>query len=340
MLLQPHPVNTAIARAAWARTIRSVSLRQVNCLMLAKSFFSDEKDRLFSHAMSSRKNLRRRRSASPGKKLRHAVRSERPLQIVGVINAYAAILAEKTGFKALYLSGAGVANASRGIPDIGFTTLEDVLTDVRRITAATSLPLLVDADTAWGNPAKTVREMIRAGAAGVHIEDQVEAKKCGHLQGKRLVSPDAMVRRLRAAVKGKQGDPRFVIMARTDAVATEGLEAGVKRACLYRDAGADMIFAEALYTLDQYRAFADAVKVPVLANITEFGKTPLFTTAELRDAGVRLALYPLSAFRAMNSAALKVFRELRARGTQTGILNLMQTRAELYAFLRYDPAKK
>jgi methylisocitrate lyase len=268
------------------------------------------------------------------------MQSERPLQIAGVINAYAAILAEKAGFKALYLSGAGVANASRGIPDIGLTTLEDVLTDVRRITAATSLPLLVDADTAWGNPAKTVREMIRAGAAGVHIEDQVEAKKCGHLQGKRLVSPHEMAGRIKTAIKGKGADPGFVIMARTDAVASEGIQAGIKRACLYRDAGADMIFAEALQTLDQYRECVKAVKVPVLANITEFGKTPLFTTAELRAAGARLALYPLSAFRAMNAAALKVFRELRSRGTQAGVLDLMQTRAELYEFLGYDPARK
>jgi methylisocitrate lyase len=260
--------------------------------------------------------------------------------VVGVINAYAAILAEKSRFKALYLSGAGVANASRGIPDIGLTTLEDVLTDVRRITAATSLPLLVDADTAWGNPAKTVREMIRAGAAGVHIEDQVEAKKCGHLQGKQLVSTREMVGRIKSALKGKGCDPDFVIMARTDAVASEGLEAGVKRACLYRDAGADMIFAEALQTLDQYRDFVKVVKIPVLANITEFGKTPLFTTAQLRDAGVRLALYPLSAFRAMNAAALKIFHELRSQGTQSAVLDLMQTRAELYEFLGYNPRKK
>jgi methylisocitrate lyase len=290
--------------------------------------------------MSSQKSSRKGRSALPGQRFRAAMQSERPLQIAGVINAFAAILAEKAGFKALYLSGAGVANASRGIPDIGLTTLEDVLTDVRRITAATSLPLLVDADTAWGNPAKTVREMIRGGAAGVHIEDQVGAKKCGHLQGKRLVSPREMAGRIKAAIKGKGADPDFVIMARTDAVASEGLEAAIERACLYRDSGADMIFAEALQTLDQYREFVKAVKVPVLANITEFGKTPLFTTAELRAAGVRLALYPLSAFRAMNAAALKVLRELRSRGTQAGVLDLMQTRLELYEFLGYDPARK
>jgi methylisocitrate lyase len=281
-----------------------------------------------------------KRRGSPGKRLRTALRAERPLQVVGVINAYAAILAEKTGFKALYLSGAGVANASRGIPDIGLTTLADVLTDVRRITSATTLPLLVDADTAWGNPAKAVHEMIRAGAAGVHIEDQVEAKKCGHLQGKRLVAPNEMARRIKAALKGKRADPHFVIMARTDAVASEGLESGIQRACLYREAGADMIFAEALQSLDQYREFVNAVKVPILANITEFGKTPLFTTAQLHDAGVRLALYPLSGFRAMNAAALKVFRELRSKGTQAKVLDLMQTRAELYEFLNYHPGKK
>jgi methylisocitrate lyase len=281
-----------------------------------------------------------KRGISAGKRLRAALRAERPLQVVGVINAYAAILAEKTGFKALYLSGAGVANASRGIPDIGLTTLEDVLTDVRRISAATSLPLLVDGDTAWENPAKTMREMIRAGAAGVHIEDQIEDKKCGHLQGKELVSANGMVQRIKSALKGKAADPDFVIMARTDAVASEGLEAGIKRACLYREAGADMIFAEALQTLDQYRTFAKAVQIPVLANITEFGKTPLFSTAQLRDVGVRLALYPLSAFRAMNAAALKVFRELRSQGTQSAVLDLMQSRAELYEFLGYNPAKK
>jgi methylisocitrate lyase len=283
----------------------------------------------------SAQNRSQRHRTSPGKRLRAAIRAERPLQVVGVINAYAAIMAEKTGFRSLYLSGAGVANASRGIPDIGLTTLEDVLTDVRRITSAARLPLLVDADTAWGNPAKTVREMIRAGAAGLHIEDQVDAKKCGHLQGKKLISAEQMVRRIKAAVAGRSADPSFVIMARTDAVASEGLLAGIERACLYRDAGADMIFAEALTDLNQYRTFVDEVKIPVLANITEFGKTPLFTVIELRKAGVRLVLYPLSAFRAMNAAALKVFRELRSRGTQARVLRLMQTRAELYDFLDY-----
>jgi len=231
-----------------------------------------------------------------------------------------------------------VANASYGIPDIGRTTLEDVLIDVRRIASSTQLPLLVDADTAWENPSKTVREMIKAGAAGIHIEDQVEAKKCGHLGGKRLVGTKEMVARLKSAARGKT-DPQFVIMARTDAVASEGLEAGIERARQYREAGADMIFAEALTELEQYRKFTEAVKIPVLANITEFGKTPLFTIEELREAGVRLALYPLSAFRAMNAAALRVYRTLRERGTQKSALELMQTRAELYEYLGYKPGR-
>jgi methylisocitrate lyase len=276
---------------------------------------------------------------SAGAALRAAVRAERPLQVAGVIHAYAAILAENAGFRALYLSGAGVANASYGIPDIGETTLEDVLIDVRRITNATKLPLLVDADTAWENPARTLREMIRAGAAGVHIEDQVEAKRCGHLAGKQLVPAKEMVTRIKSAVRGKT-DPQFVIMARTDAAGVEGLEAAIERAKLYHAAGADMIFAEALTTLDEYRKFTDAVKIPVLANITEFGKTPLFTTKQLADAGARLVLYPLSAFRAMNAAALNVFQTLRKDGTQSRVVDRMQTRAELYSFLKYDPTKK
>jgi len=278
------------------------------------------------------------RATSPGARLRATLKTERPLQIVGVINAYAAILAEDSGFKALYLSGAGVANASYGVPDVGITTLEDVLIDVRRITSTTKLPLLVDADTAWENPRKTVREMIKAGAAGIHLEDQVEAKRCGHLTGKRLVSSKEMVQRLKAAVKGRT-DPAFVIMARTDAVASEGLDAGIQRAREYCQAGADMIFAEALTTLEQYRKFVNAVKVPVLANITEFGKTPLFTVQELASVGVGMALYPLSAFRAMNAAALKVYRKLRSEGTQKNVLGEMQTRAELYEFLRYQAPK-
>jgi len=276
--------------------------------------------------------------ASPGARLWAALKAERPLQIVGVINAYAAILAKDVGFKVLYLSGAGVANASYGVPDIGITKLEDVLIDVRRITRASKLPLLVDADTGWDDPRKTVREMIKAGAAGVHLEDQVEAKRCGHLAGKRLVSSNEMVRRIEAAVKGRT-DPAFVIMARTDAVASEGLKAGIERARIYREAGADMIFAEAITDLEQYRAFASAVKVPVLANITEFGKTPLLTVEQLASAGVSMALYPLSAFRAMNAAALKVYRALRLEGTQKNVLGEMQTRAELYEFLRYQAPK-
>ena len=282
-----------------------------------------------SHPKRSTKNH------SPGARLRAALRAERPLQVAGVIHAYAAILAAHAGFRALYLSGAGVANASYGVPDIGLTSLEDVLIDVRRITHATRLPLLVDADTGWGDPACTVREMIKAGVAGVHLEDQVEAKRCGHLAGKKLVAPKEMVARLQSAVAGRT-DPAFVIMARTDAAAVEGLEAAIARAKLYRDAGADMIFAEALTTLDEYRQFTAAVKIPVLANITEFGKTPLFTTRQLQSAGVRLVLYPLSAFRAMNAAALKVFQTLRRDGTQRRVVRGMQTRAELYEFLKYD----
>jgi len=286
----------------------------------------------------ARQRRQSRKMLSAGARLRRALAEEKPLQVVGVIHAYAAILAAKTGFRALYLSGAGVANASYGIPDIGQTTLEDVLIDVRRISSATDLPLLVDADTGWGDPAKTVREMIRAGAAGIHIEDQVEAKRCGHLGGKKLVSVRAMTDRLKAAIRGKT-ERDFVLMARTDAVASEGLEAAIARACHYRDAGADMIFAEALTDLEQYRRFVAAVKIPVLANITEFGKTPLFTVSELGSAGVSLALYPLSAFRAMNAAALKVYCALRERGTQKKVLGLMQTRAELYEYLGYEAPK-
>jgi methylisocitrate lyase len=275
------------------------------------------------------------RAASPGARFRAALKSERPLQIVGVINAYAAILAKDVGFKALYLSGAGVANASYGVPDVGITTVEDVLIDVRRITGASKLPLLVDADTGWENPQRTVREMIKAGAAGIHLEDQVEAKRCGHLAGKQLVSSKEMVQRIKAALKGRT-NPSFVIMARTDAVASEGLDAGIERAREYCEAGADMIFAEALTDLEQYRKFVNAVKAPVLANITEFGKTPLFTVEELASVGVSMVLYPLSAFRAMNAAALKVYRALRADGTQKNVLGEMQSRAELYEFLEYQ----
>lgn len=273
--------------------------------------------------------------ASAGARLQKALKAESPLQVVGVINAYSAILAEKSGFQALYLSGSGVAVASYGLPDLGVTTLSDVLADVKRITATTSLPLLVDADTGWGDPENTVRKMIRAGAAGIHMEDQIEAKRCGHRPNKQLVSAPEMVERIQAAVRGKT-DSKFVIMARTDAVAGEGLDAGIKRARLYCKAGADMIFAEALGGLEEYRRFVQAVRVPVLANITEFGKTPLFTIQELRTAGVRLALYPLTAFRAMSAAALNAYRTVRAQGTQKELIPRMQTRAELYEFLNYQ----
>ena len=258
---------------------------------------------------------------------------------MGTINAYSALLAEKAGFRAIYLSGAGVANASYGFPDLGVTTLENVLEDVRRITGVTNLPLLVDVDTGWGNPRKTIREMIQAGAAGIHIEDQLEAKRCGHRPNKQLVSREVMIARIKAAAAGKT-DPEFVVMARTDAVAGEGLQKGIERACAYRDAGAEMIFAEALTDLDQYKKFAEAVGIPVLANITEFGKTPLYTVGELASAKVALALYPLSAFRAMSLAALNVYQTLRSRGTQKELLSRMQTRAELYEILNYEACEK
>ena len=266
-----------------------------------------------------------------------ALEAERPLQVVGAINAYSALLAERAGLRALYLSGAGVANASFGLPDLGITSLNDVCEDVRRITGATRLPLLVDADTGWGaafNIQRTVREMIRAGAAGLHIEDQVSAKRCGHRPGKELVAAAEMCDRIKSAVDGRS-DPKFIIMARTDAHAIEGQQAAVERALQYVETGADMIFAEALGTLDEYRQFTRAVKVPVLANITEFGKTPLFTTRELAEAGVRLALYPLSAFRAMSKAAERVYAALRKEGTQKSVLESMQTRDQLYEVLNY-----
>lgn len=271
---------------------------------------------------------------SAGLKFRAALEAERPLQIAGTINAYAAILAKSAGFHAIYLSGAGVSNASYGLPDLGFTSLRDVLEDVRRITGAVDLPLLVDVDTGWDDPAATVRQMIDAGAAAVHLEDQVEAKRCGHRPNKQLVSVEEMCARIESAVSGRT-DPDFQIMARTDAFDVEGLAAAVARARRYRAAGADLIFAEAIRNLDQYRQFAKETGLPILANITEFGKTPLFTTAELAGAGVRMALYPLSAFRAMNAAALAVYRALREHGTQKDLLDRMQTRAELYEFLDY-----
>jgi methylisocitrate lyase len=276
---------------------------------------------------------------SPGARFRAALAEERPLQIVGTIHAYSALLAARAGYRAIYLSGAGVANASRGLPDLGFTTLDDVLTDVRRITAAADLPLLVDADTAWDDPAKTTREMIAAGAAAIHIEDQVEAKRCGHRPGKQLVPAEEMIARLTAAVRGKT-DANFLIMARTDALAVEGLEAAIARAQRYVAAGADMIFAEACTELAHYEAFTRALEVPVLANITEFGQTPLFTTAQLREAGAAMVLYPLSAFRAMNAAAVATYAAIRRDGSQSAVVGRMQTRDELYEVLNYHAAEE
>jgi methylisocitrate lyase len=270
-------------------------------------------------------------------RFRAALQEETPLQIVGAINAYAAMLAERTGFRAIYLSGAGVANASFGLPDLGVTSLNDVLEDVRRITGATNLPLLVDCDTGWGGAfciARTVREMTKAGAAAIHLEDQISAKRCGHRPGKELVSREEMCDRIKAAVDAKT-DSSFVLMARTDAASVEGLPGAIDRACAYRDAGADMIFAEAMSDLEQYKKFTEAVGVPVLANITEFGKTPLFTVAELKSSGISMVLYPLSAFRAMNAAALEIFGTIRKEGSQKSVVGKMQTREELYGFLNY-----
>lgn len=274
---------------------------------------------------------------SAGARFRQAVEDERPLQVVGTVNAYCALLAERQGFRALYLSGAGVANASFAQPDLGITTLNDVLEDVRRITGATSLPLLVDADTGWGTAfhiARTVREMIRAGAAALHIEDQAQAKRCGHRPNKQLVPGDEMVDRIKAAVDART-DRQFVVMARTDALAGEGRDAALERVRRYVEAGADMVFPEALRTLEDYRAFCGAADAPVLANLTEFGRTPLFSVEELRGCGVGLALYPLSAFRAMSRAAVEVYRAIREEGTQRGLTDRMQTREQLYDVLRY-----
>ena len=274
---------------------------------------------------------------SAGARFRAALGRERPLQIVGAVNAYHAKLAEASGYLALYVSGGGVAAASCGLPDLGITTLEDVLIDVRRITEASCLPTLVDIDTGWGgafNIARAIRALIKAGAAAAHIEDQVRQKRCGHRPNKAIVPRAEMVDRIKAAVDART-DPDFVIMARTDALAVEGLAAAIDRAAACVEAGADMIFPEAVTRLDEYQQFAEAVKAPVLANITEFGKTPLFTTGELASAGVSMALYPLSAFRAMNAAALKVYQSLRAEGTQRQVIDLMQTRAELYDYLGY-----
>jgi methylisocitrate lyase len=276
-------------------------------------------------------------TTSAGARFRAAVDAERPLQIVGTVNAYSALLAERAGFRAIYLSGAGVANASFGLPDLGMTSLNDVCEDVRRISSATDLPLLVDADTGWGgafNIAKTCADLIKSGAGGMHLEDQVSAKRCGHRPGKALVPAEEMVDRIKAAVDGRT-DPNFVIMARTDAHAVEGQQAALDRAAKYVEAGADMIFAEALKTMDEYKQFTSTISVPVLANLTEFGQTPLFTVVELGTAGIRLVLYPLSAFRAMSQAALAVYGAIRKDGTQKSVVNLMQTRADLYDVLGY-----
>ncbi len=274
---------------------------------------------------------------SAGVRFWQALEVEKPLQVVGTINAYSALLAEKAGFRAIYLSGAGVANASFGLPDLAMTTLNDVCEDIRRISYASELPLLVDADTGWGGAfmiGRTVREMIRAGAAACHIEDQVGIKRCGHRPGKALVETAEMVDRIKAAVDGRSDD-KFTIMARTDAHAVEGLEAALDRSSAYVEAGADMIFAEALTTLDEYQKFTAAIDIPVLANLTEFGKTPMFTTEELANAGVSLALYPLSAYRAMAKAAASVYETLRRDGTQKAAIDSMQTRDELYDVLGY-----
>jgi methylisocitrate lyase len=274
---------------------------------------------------------------SAGARFRAAIAAEKPLQIIGAINAYHAMLATQTGFKALYLSGGGVAAGSLGLPDLGISTLEDVLVDVRRITDAVDTPLLVDIDTGWGgafNIARSVKSVAKAGAAAVHIEDQVSAKRCGHRPNKAVVSQVEMVDRIKAAVDART-DPDFVIMARTDALAVEGLQSAMDRACACVEAGADMIFPEAMTELSMYKQFVDAVKVPVLANITEFGSTPLFTVAELATADVSMVLYPLSAFRAMNKAALTVYETMRKEGTQKNVVDLMQTRMELYEHLGY-----
>ncbi|MCC5809804.1 MAG: methylisocitrate lyase [Ectothiorhodospiraceae bacterium] len=274
---------------------------------------------------------------SAGRRFRDALATEQPLQIAGAANAYSALLAERAGFRAIYLSGAGVANASFGLPDLGITQLADVVEDAQRITSATDVPLLVDVDTGWGSAfsiARTVREMERAGVAAIHLEDQVQAKRCGHRPNKALVSKEEMVDRVKAAVDARQDDD-FVFMARTDAHASEGMQAAVERANAYVEAGADAIFAEALHTLEEFRAFTAAVPVPVLANITEFGQTPLFTVDELREAGAGMVLYPLSAFRAMSRAAEQVYGAIRQQGTQRDVVDSMQTRAELYEVLDY-----
>ena len=274
---------------------------------------------------------------TPGEKFRLALSENKPLQVVGTINAYCAMLAESAGHHAIYLSGGGVANASFGLPDLGITTLADVTEDVQRICNATDLPLLVDIDTGWGgafNISRTIKNIEKAGAAGVHIEDQVSQKRCGHRPNKSIVSKSEMIDRIKAAVDGKK-DSKFMVMARTDALAVEGIDAALDRAVGCVEAGADAIFPEAILDLEQYKLFTEAIDVPVLANITEFGKTPLYTRDQLRDAGVSIVLYPLSAFRAMSKAALDVYKTIADKGSQTEAVNLMQTRDELYETLNY-----
>ena len=279
---------------------------------------------------------------TPGLLFKKAIEEERPLQVIGTINAYHAKLAEKTGYKAIYLSGGGVAAGSLGVPDLGISTLEDVLIDIRRITDSTSLPLLVDVDTGFGgafNIARTIRSVEKSGAAAVHIEDQIQAKRCGHRPNKSIVSQNEMVDRIKSAVDAKN-DANFVIMARTDALAVEGLQSAIDRACACVEAGADMIFPEAINDLDTYKKFTKSVDVPVLANITEFGATPLFSLDELDSVDIAIALYPLSAFRAMNKAALNIYKGLREEGTQKNFVEQMQTREELYEFLDYHEYEK
>jgi len=282
-------------------------------------------------------------ASSPGAKFRAAVSGERPLQIVGTINANHALMAKRVGYKAIYLSGGGVAAGSLGMPDLGISNLDDVLTDIRRITEVCDLPLLVDVDTGFGasafNVARTTRSLVKFGAAAMHIEDQAGAKRCGHRPGKEIVSVEEMADRIKAAVDART-DPGFVVMARTDALANEGLDKAIQRAVKYVEAGADMIFPEAITDLPMYKKFADAVTVPILANITEFGKSPLFTVDELRSANCAMVLYPLSAFRAMNKAALKVYEEIRKKGTQKGAIGEMQTREELYDVINYHSYEK
>ncbi len=279
---------------------------------------------------------------SAGFRFRTALATEKPLQIAGCINAYSARMAEQVGFKALYLSGGGVAAASLGVPDLAITTVNDVLTDVGRITDITDTPLLVDVDTGFGgslNIARTVKSMIRFGVAAIHIEDQSPIKRCGHLSGKKIVSTNEMIGRIKAAVDART-DPEFVIMARTDALASEGLQSAIDRTCAYVEAGADMIFPEAVTELDSYQQFSDTLKVPILANITEFGKTPLYTVNELAEADVSMVLYPLSAFRAMSAAALKIYQTIRHEGSQQSVIKNMQTRNELYDYLDYHSYEK